>query len=254
MRIRYLCTDANLFPFIPRGVPALVFTLNAQDEHSFTIDSPSSSNYHHPDVYFFGQTSFVSWVRTTGYWDMIMAVLKPNGLYYVLRESVSQLANQFVPLSHWYPKSLLLTEQLAEQKEFSHQLYLIEQFLLKLVNRNSSPQSVVEGALSQILGSSGGIEIEKIARQERVSARTLHRKFADQVGLSPKAFTKIIRFRSLMQYVLSNPQTSWIDLTYRFNYYEQAHLIKDFYHFTGNAPMQYLSNNQELDNQLLIKL
>jgi AraC-like DNA-binding protein len=207
--------------------------------------------YDQSDIYLFGQTTGVWFNEIHGCWDMLFAVLQPAGMHHLLREKAKAVTDQYTSLSNWHPESKLISEQVAAQRDIYGQLDIIDRLLVRLFNRACPKVGEVDSALFHILQSEGGVGIETIAKRERISQRTLHRKFTEQVGLSPKAYARIVRFRFLMQYTLSNPQASWLDLTSRYNYYDQAHLIKEFYHFTGSSPAQYLTKNQSIDGPFL---
>jgi AraC-like DNA-binding protein len=238
--------------FIPRGLSTLVFVLNPEEEHEFRVVCPvAKALYDQSDIYLFGQTTSVWFNEVSGCWDLLFAILQPAGMHHLLREKAGTVTDQYSSLSAWYPESKLVSEQVAAQRDIYGQVATIDRFLVRLFSRATPKAGEVDNALFHILGSQGGAGIETIARKERISVRTLHRKFTEQVGLAPKAYARIVRFRSLMQYALAHPQASWLDLTTRYNYYDQAHLIKDFYHFTGSSPAQYLTKNQLIDDQFL---
>lgn len=76
----------------------------------------------------------------------------------------------------------------------------------------------------------------------------------------PKYYSRIIHFNAAFQFLKKNPHTSWIDFTYRFDYFDQSHMIKDFYHFTGASPKGYaalvslVDNNNNILDDLNLKI
>ena len=66
------------------------------------------------------------------------------------------------------------------------------------------------------------------------------RIFAEYVGLNPKDFIQITRFRKTFNILQSTPQISISKVAYDCGYYDKSHLIKEFKMFTGYTPTQLL--------------
>jgi AraC-like DNA-binding protein len=82
----------------------------------------------------------------------------------------------------------------------------------------------------------GLLKVEDLATVAGVSARQLERLFAFHVGLSPKAFLRILRFQQVLAALRGQSSPEWADLAVRHGYYDQAHFINDFRRFTGESP------------------
>ena len=66
------------------------------------------------------------------------------------------------------------------------------------------------------------------------------RIFAEYVGLNPKNFIQITRFRKTFNILQLTPQISISKVAYDCGYYDKSHLIKEFKMFTGYTPTQLL--------------
>lgn len=82
----------------------------------------------------------------------------------------------------------------------------------------------------------GLLSVEDLSAAAGVSARQLERLFAHHVGLSPKAFLRVVRFQRVLAALRGQASPEWADLAVRLGYYDQAHFINDFRRFTGEAP------------------
>jgi AraC-like DNA-binding protein len=72
------------------------------------------------------------------------------------------------------------------------------------------------------------------------SERQLERLFLEQVGVTPKLYARIRRFRSVMQHVedpLHGDRLSWADIAALFGYTDQSHLVRDFKTFAQELPL-----------------
>ena len=68
-----------------------------------------------------------------------------------------------------------------------------------------------------------------------LSARQLRRLAQLHLGVSPKAYCRVLRFQSLLhQLQNSSPLLSWQDF-----YYDQAHFIREFKTMSGSSPQHF---------------
>ena len=67
------------------------------------------------------------------------------------------------------------------------------------------------------------------------------------IGISPKAFQQIHRFQKLSNFLLYNKiNLNLTELSYDYHYYDQTHFIKDFKHFSGTTPSQFLKDSRTI--------
>ncbi|WP_317162601.1 helix-turn-helix domain-containing protein [Myroides albus] len=78
-----------------------------------------------------------------------------------------------------------------------------------------------------------------------ISERTLERLVKQYVGMSPKVYSRIIRFQANLNLLRESSFKSLTELTYESGYFDQSHYIREFKTFTGSTPKQYLLDTQE---------
>jgi AraC-like DNA-binding protein len=64
--------------------------------------------------------------------------------------------------------------------------------------------------------------------------------FRDTVGVSPKAFARLARFRRALRAARDNAPASWASIAASAGYYDQAHLIAEFRAIAGVTPRALL--------------
>ncbi|MDQ2863707.1 MAG: helix-turn-helix domain-containing protein, partial [Bacteroidota bacterium] len=80
-----------------------------------------------------------------------------------------------------------------------------------------------------------------------VSPLQLQRSFQEKMGLTPKAYQRLIRFRNVYRDMQSLKTVGgWAGLSYDLGYADQAHLIREFKEFTGFMPTELLSNKNHV--------
>ena len=75
-----------------------------------------------------------------------------------------------------------------------------------------------------------------------MSIKTFERKFIEQVGASPKIFSRIVRFNKAITLKMKEYKKSWTSIALDCGYFDQMHFIKDFKLFTGDTPAAFFKN------------
>ena len=78
--------------------------------------------------------------------------------------------------------------------------------------------------------------VSAVAVDLGVSERHLRRVFREAVGMSPKGFARLARFRHALQIVREDRRLGWATIAAAAGYYDQAHLIEDFRAIAGVTP------------------
>ena len=86
-------------------------------------------------------------------------------------------------------------------------------------------------------------KVGEISSILNVTPTTLRNLFNKHVGISPKDLIKIHRIKKALDYQLTCEE-SLTKLAYHLEYFDQAHLCKDFKDSIGISPKQYYLNSQ----------
>ena len=92
--------------------------------------------------------------------------------------------------------------------------------------------------LSDIIRQKGTTRISAIAKKHFITERQLERNFKRYTGIGPKAFSNIIRFRSIVDQVKQNRNTTFETIAFENGYYDHAHLSNEIKRYTGYTPAQ----------------
>ncbi|MFA6276174.1 MAG: helix-turn-helix domain-containing protein [Pedobacter sp.] len=113
---------------------------------------------------------------------------------------------------------------------------IVEQFLVAQLKDIQADKLIVE-AVKLIYMSKGTIRVKELNEKLFISQSPFEKRFRKVVGTTPKKFTSIIRFNS----VLDNLKEikSLTEICYENNFFDQAHFIKNFKHFTGETPENF---------------
>lgn len=98
--------------------------------------------------------------------------------------------------------------------------------------------STLMNAVDSIIAARGTQPIDDLAARSAVSRKRLERLFAEHIGLSPKAFSSLVRYQMLWQELCLGRPSSTLDLVEKYGYYDQAHLLNDFKRRHSMTPAQ----------------
>lgn len=173
--------------------------------------------------------------------NVVQVLFKPFGAFKLFGIPQRYLCNQGTDMRLLFPEMGCLTEQLREVAESPFEaIALLENWLLKRLDFMERVNvDLVAYACQQIQNNQGVVRIEELSRSMRVSTTTLGDQFREKIGLSPKTFSRIIRFNDINSFISRNHTVSWQELVYKFGFFDQNHFIKEFKRFYGCTPSEW---------------
>lgn len=109
------------------------------------------------------------------------------------------------------------------------------------VSRDRARERWVEHAASRL----DTANVRTVASELQMSERHFRRLFRDAVGLSPKTFARLGRFRRAMSAAAATSSTAWARLAAEAGYYDQAHLIAECRAIAGATPAAFAQELRE---------
>ena len=103
----------------------------------------------------------------------------------------------------------------------------------------------VEHAIDQLLRSPQGMTVRDIAWRIGITNKHLISLFDKFIGLKPKAFGRICRFQHTLHVIENAKPPVWSHVAVDTGHADQAHLIKEFRHFCGLTPSDYVDQKDE---------
>lgn len=198
-----------------------------------------------PHAFFTGiYNSPVIW-KATGNVKLFGIRLKPETFSQLFNIPAASLFCNYIELETFFGKAInRLPELLYEQYDMAEAIHRCDAFLMQQLAMMCGGLNYVAEAVSLIRSRVGSISIEEVSTTLSVSMRQLQRSFKEQLGTSPKSYHRIIRFRNAFTALESSPKSNWADIAYTLGYADQAHFIREFKEFAGEAPGKVIKNNK----------
>jgi transcriptional regulator GlxA family with amidase domain len=162
---------------------------------------------------------------------------KPAGITAFTRVSVEEFTNKKVELAQvetLFDKSFY--EALPEKQSIEEIITHTENLLIKRLPCVFYPDRQIIRAVDLIYFAKGQLSPAKTASEVCLCQRHFERKFKSAIGISPKTFAKVIRFKHALRYLRNQPTEDLLTVALECGYYDHTHLIKDFKMFSGNTP------------------
>jgi AraC-like DNA-binding protein len=96
-------------------------------------------------------------------------------------------------------------------------------------------------AWRRLLASCGTLRITDLAAETGWSGRYLTSRFRAEIGLTPKAAARVIRFHRTRRLLIQQSGYRLADLAVACGYFDQAHLAREFRSLAGCPPSQWLT-------------
>lgn len=166
---------------------------------------------------------------------MIGVRFNPGRAAAFLRMPLAEITDARVPLNAiWKGWS----DGVLERADF---IAMLETELLRRLDPDRDRR--VDAAIARIVQSHGTARIDPLAREIGISRQHLARQFLHHVGVSPKTFARVVRFRKLTE-VLSARTEPWAEVALEHGFYDQSHLIADFRELAGTTPDAFQFSNR----------
>ncbi len=130
-----------------------------------------------------------------------------------------------------------LGDRLFEADPLEKRAEAAEEYLLKRLDLKRFDINLMN-SVHDVINSKGRMTVGDIRSKNALSERKLERLFAENIGVSPKTFTTLVRYQLLWQEICSAGRFNALDLAYKYGYFDQSHLLNDFKKHHGMTPAQ----------------
>lgn len=168
--------------------------------------------------------------------------LDPRFLRSLIEVPLGEFADATLELRDLNARPLLdLEDAVASCRSVEAVAATLDRYFLRELSRMPTREAAVDRAVRRIHEQRGVGSVAAWAREANVPERTFERKFTAALGILPKKYARIVRFRHAYRRLIESQsigaprEDGWLD-----GYYDQAHFIKEFRYFTGTSPTMLL--------------
>ncbi|MFD1383137.1 helix-turn-helix domain-containing protein [Rhodanobacter aciditrophus] len=154
-----------------------------------------------------------------------------------LKVSAEELIEHHFDFVDVVPHANQLFEAIISEKSFASQVASFQQFFEGKANRVMSP--LTRYVVANIFEQQGNVRIDAMAQETGYTTRTIQRQFRADMGMSPKAFGRIIRCQSAVYHINHHDQVVFSDMAFDLGFSDQSHFLREFKKLVKATPMAY---------------
>ncbi|MBD2705358.1 AraC family transcriptional regulator [Spirosoma sp. BT702] len=241
------------FQFSPND-PVPIKPFPASPNQGITFYPRGFLTAHHPDegklirrpqtVIFGQQVKRLNLQLAQQEYIMFDVSFQPGILAKFLRHDLGEFVNQNTDAEAVIGREIRsVNDQLANADTYQEMVNIIEHYLWKRIQQVQMTLLPLDKASRWIIPNVSNWSLERWADNSCLSISQFERKFREQVGVSPKLFTRIIRFDNAFRLKEANPHLDWLSVALQTGYHDYQHLVKDFKQFSGDTPNTLLKEN-----------
>jgi AraC-like DNA-binding protein len=169
--------------------------------------------------------------RSTG---ALLVRFRLGGAHPFFGQPLSALTDQVVPLEDVWSREAQL--QFARSDDVAGVAASLTRMLACGDVYDPASARTVRRAVQLIAAGDELPRVPRLAAELGVSERQLRRGFDEVIGLSPKHYLRVVRFRRALRAARGSGVADWARIAEQVGYYDQAHLIADFREMSGMTP------------------
>lgn len=154
----------------------------------------------------------------------------PGFSYHILKTELLSFTNKSCYLDHHTHKDIhSIHEDIINSKKID--ALKIHDAIINIINSNPINPKIYY-AIQRCISFKGNIKIKQLSEHVGLSQRSLQINFLTYLGMPPKMFCRILRFKNYYK----SQECKGADFALTNGFYDQSHFIKDFKYFSGKSP------------------
>lgn len=221
---------------LPTGTAELVVSLAAD---FFWLPADTGARQRYPGAVVAGPYRHAYLLDTARQSHVAGVVFRPGRARAVLGVPLHELADRHVALTDlWGAGAPLVRERLLAAPDAASRLGALEAALRERLTGAAHPLATAATTwLSRVPGRPG---VGELGDRLGWTARRVQQVFRTEVGLTPKAYQRLLRFRAVLADIDGATRFGWSAFAVAHGYYDQAHLAREFRVHSGLSPTAYL--------------
>jgi len=173
--------------------------------------------------------------------DVMGVRLCPAGAYALLGRPVREISELVVDLEDLVGRAAdELSERCHDAPSVEDRLRRAADWVSERVMEARGVDPAIAWAAGRIEQSGGAVSIAELRRQTGLSKTRLAEAFRDQIGLAPKLYARVVRFRRAAA-LLQKGAEPLVEIALAAGYYDQPHMNAEFRELSGLSPTEFLA-------------
>lgn len=127
-----------------------------------------------------------------------------------------------------------VAERLAAASDLAARARIAEVWLAGWIA--ARPVDPIAWATARMQSLRGAVGVADLARAVDLGERQFTRRFTTAVGVSPKLYARVLRFREALRLHGEGGERDWTAIAHAAGYVDQSHMIREFHALAGDTP------------------
>ena len=187
--------------------------------------------------------------------ELVGIKLRPGSVHYLTGIPEKELKDHSLAasdvLSHYNTE---LEDRVFSVENRNGLKEILDRFFLDLFNGAPHAEHTLVGHITGYINDSHNFpSLKELHQYFNIHPKKLERLFGKWVGLGPKGFIKVVRFKRAYK-LFNRRKTEFYNTDfYDLGYYDQMHFIKEFKFFTGQSPTDYYNGDSDVTDGVLLE-
>ena len=238
--VQFVFNDATKLPFKPyppKPEHCLSFYPRDTEKVQFANNGKVISNL---KAVIIGQQTEVTNRYVGKNFLVFQIVFNPGALYRLTGIPLTELNNGYIDAEAIFSKGIpLVNDKLSHANRYPEMVNIVEVFLAEQISRCRYDFHRLDMVSNYMMQKRENLSIEWLASEACLSLRQYERKFIERMGVSPRYFSKVIRFENAFRMKNKYPHLSWFVIAIECGFYDYQHLKKDYQAFTQKTPTDF---------------
>jgi AraC-like DNA-binding protein len=181
-------------------------------------------------------------VEAPGSQEGVQIDLMPLAARTLLGVPMHTLSNRVIDLddltASFWPH---LTERLQAIPSWAERFHWLDSLIATRLGGALGPSTAATRAWRRLSETGGQLRTAALARELGSSRQYLCNRFHEELGLSPKTLSRVLRLQHALERLERHGETRLAEIAQAAGYYDQAHFNRDFRDFTGSTPTEFLA-------------
>jgi len=228
---------------VPSGTLEVVFNLGGNTNR---IGGPSelASFTPYADAVVSGAQGRYFVIDVRAHASIVGVHFRPGGAYALLGVPPGTLSDAHADLDAvWGARASELLGRLRAAIDPEARFRILDGEFMQRLCRATMPRDEVRYALRRLAGTNA--RVDSVAAEVDLSHRRFIALFAEQVGVTPKVFSRVGRFQRTWSLARNGVSRDWAELALTAGYFDQSHLIREFVSLSGLPPTEFLQRSAD---------
>ncbi len=240
--------DHSIERVVPTGHIFIIFELDGMQRNTFDNET-LKPNGTFTKVWISGMHRNYISISANQKSEMLVIQFKPFGAYLFFHFPIEQLNEKILPAEDVISEELLnLREQIIDKETSSDKFLVAEEWLNKRFDLEKAPTAELLTVLENLQSEPCSNYKEAIKGYPNTQKHLID-QFKKYIGLTPKYYQRILRFHEIFQEMQKEKGVAWPKIAYQCGFSDQSHFIKEFKHFSGFNPQEFIQQDYSEDEQ-----